>query len=93
MSYEDKSLKCKYCGAEFVFTSGEQEFYASKGFENEPQRCPACREEKQRNKRANKKNAVTVICAQCGCETTVPFTPSGAKPVYCRSCYDARMNK
>ena len=42
--YEDKTLICKECGAEFVFTAGEQEFYASKGFVNEPQRCKACRD-------------------------------------------------
>ena len=40
--FEDKTLKCKECGAEFVFTAGEQEFYAEKGFQNEPQRCKAC---------------------------------------------------
>ncbi|NLU53708.1 MAG: cytochrome C551 [Clostridiaceae bacterium] len=40
---EDKTLKCKDCGAEFVFTAGEQAFYKEKGFENEPQRCPECR--------------------------------------------------
>ena len=43
--YEDKTLICKECGKEFVFTAGEQEFYASKGFENEPQRCKACGKE------------------------------------------------
>ena len=42
--YEDKTLICKDCGAEFVFTAGEQEFYASKGFVNEPQRCKPCRD-------------------------------------------------
>ena len=42
--YEDKTLICKECGAEFVFTAGEQEFYAEKGFTNEPQRCKACRD-------------------------------------------------
>ena len=41
--YEDKTLVCKECGNEFVFTAGEQEFYAEKGFTNEPQRCPECR--------------------------------------------------
>ena len=41
--YEDKTLICKECGNEFVFTAGEQEFYASKGFVNEPQRCKAYR--------------------------------------------------
>ena len=39
--YEDKTLVCKECGNEFVFTAGEQEFYAEKGFVNEPQRCKA----------------------------------------------------
>ncbi len=42
--YEDKTLVCKECGNEFVFTAGEQEFYAEKGFTNEPQRCKACRQ-------------------------------------------------
>ena len=41
--YEDKTLVCKDCGAEFVFTAGEQEFYAEKGFQNEPTRCKALR--------------------------------------------------
>jgi len=40
---EDKTLVCKDCGSEFVFTVGEQEFYKEKGFDNEPQRCPDCR--------------------------------------------------
>ena len=37
--YQDKTLTCKDCGQEFVFTAGEQEFYAEKGFQNEPTRC------------------------------------------------------
>ena len=48
---EDKTLVCKDCGNEFVFTTGEQEFYKEKGFENEPVRCPDCRRaRKQQNK-------------------------------------------
>src|SRR5665648_1016886 len=43
MAFEDKDLVCKDCGATFIFTIGEQEFYAEKGFENEPQRCRECR--------------------------------------------------
>ena len=42
----DKTLTCKDCGAEFVFTVGEQEFYKEKGFDNEPKRCLACRRAK-----------------------------------------------
>ena len=43
----DKTLVCKDCGAEFVFTEGEQAFYKEKGFENEPQRCPDFRKAKK----------------------------------------------
>ncbi len=50
MSFEDKTLVCRDCGNEFVFTAGEQEFYAQKGFTNEPQRCRDCRQaRKQRS--------------------------------------------
>lgn len=44
MSFADKTLTCRDCGMEFTFTAGEQEFYAQKGFENEPTRCPSCRQ-------------------------------------------------
>ena len=43
MSYQDKSLKCTDCGTAFVFTTGEQEFYESKGLASEPKRCAQCR--------------------------------------------------
>ncbi len=32
MSYTDKTLTCRDCNASFVFTAGEQEFHAQKGF-------------------------------------------------------------
>lgn len=54
--YQDKTLICKECGAEFVFTAGEQEFYAEKGFVNEPQRCKACRDARKNNARPEKRN-------------------------------------
>lgn len=44
MAFADKTLTCRDCGSQFVFTAGEQEFYASKGFANEPTRCPSCRQ-------------------------------------------------
>jgi CxxC-x17-CxxC domain-containing protein len=43
MSFSDKTLTCRDCGTEFTFTAGEQEFYAQKGFDNEPTRCQNCR--------------------------------------------------
>ena len=47
MSYADKTITCRDCGTDFVFTAGEQEFYAQKGFTNEPTRCPACRQQRK----------------------------------------------
>lgn len=49
----DKTLTCKDCGNQFVFTEGEQEFYKEKGFENEPQRCPDCRRARKQQRRPN----------------------------------------
>ena len=65
--YEDKTLVCKDCGKEFIFTAGEQEFYAEKGFQNEPARCKECRTAK---KAASKqaREMYDVICADCGAE-------------------------
>ena len=66
--YEDKTLICKECGAEFVFTAGEQEFYASKGFVNEPQRCKACRAARKtaRGESSGTREMFDAVCAECG---------------------------
>ncbi|HTJ28134.1 MAG TPA: zinc-ribbon domain containing protein [Candidatus Limnocylindria bacterium] len=41
--YTDERLTCTDCGAEFTFSAGEQQFFATKGFQNKPNRCPECR--------------------------------------------------
>ena len=50
MSFTDKSILCPDCGTTFTFTAGEQEFYASKGFTNDPKRCPQCRQAKKQQR-------------------------------------------
>ena len=50
----DKTLSCKDCGAEFVFTEGEQVFYAEKGFTNEPVRCPDCRRARKQQRNSDR---------------------------------------
>ena len=47
MDYQDKYIRCRDCGAEFVFSASEQQFFAEKGFDNEPKRCPTCRRAKR----------------------------------------------
>lgn len=96
---QDKNLTCRDCSQEFVFTASEQDFFAEKGFENDPTRCPACRQSrKQQNGGGNsfgsngsrpQRQMFPAVCASCGVETEVPFQPSGEKPVYCRECFQS----
>jgi len=92
--YEDKTLTCRDCGAQFVFTASEQEFYAQKGFQNEPARCPDCRKARKANRRGGferrERQMYDAVCSSCGEPTKVPFKPSGDKPVYCWACYSAK---
>lgn len=85
---EDKTIACKDCSEAFVFTTGEQGFYLEKGLLNEPQRCPDCREQRRRERAAGVRETTTVVCADCGQETTVPFVPRLNRPVYCASCFE-----
>ena len=84
--YEDKTLTCKECGREFVFTAGEQEFYAEKGFVNEPQRYKECRHARKSSGRPDRE-MFTAVCASCGKEARVPFQPREDRPVYCSECF------
>ena len=93
--FEDKTLVCKDCGKEFVWTAGEQEFYASRGFENQPQRCKPCRDaRKNGGARSNggERQMFDAVCAACGKTCKVPFQPREDRPVYCSDCF-ARMKQ
>ena len=70
---------------------GEQEFYASRGFENEPQRCKACRDARK-NAARGPREYFTAVCAACGGEAKVPFEPKSDRPVYCSDCF-AKMRE
>ena len=76
-----------FIGNEFVFTAGEQEFYAEKGLVNKPKRCPECRKKRRMNNRRHRK-MYDAVCAKCGAQTQVPFKPSPDKEVYCRECFN-----
>ena len=96
MAISDKDLTCRDCGAGFVFTVGEQEFFNSKGFTNEPSRCPACRGARRSQQggsgggySSGPREMHPAVCAQCGIDTQVPFLPRGDRPVYCSDCFSA----
>lgn len=89
--YEDKTLECVDCSKEFTFTAGEQEFFATKGFDGAPLRCKECRDAKKQARRSNREMH-EVTCADCGKTCQVPFLPKGDKPVYCSECYEKHQN-
>jgi CxxC-x17-CxxC domain-containing protein len=102
MVFTDKSLQCVDCGADFVWTAGEQAFYADKQFTHEPRRCRACKSKRAAARPADPPSAapppvgpresveVQATCSSCGRATTVPFRPSQGRPVYCRGCFQQR---
>lgn len=92
MDLEDKALSCRDCGAEFLFTVGEQQFFQAKGLEHEPGRCPSCRATYKRERGVGLNQPVReyhdTVCAECGQAARVPFVPRNDRPVYCSSCFD-----
>jgi|SRR6185295_10856299 len=104
MVESDKSIKCRDCGEDFVFTAGEQSFYKERGFQHEPTRCRRCREEKKRqgggpitgglsasssSSGGSAREFHEAVCSSCGVTTQVPFKPTAGKPVYCRDCFQS----
>ena len=99
MSFTDKSLQCSDCGANFTFSAQDQEFFAQKGYTNEPKRCATCRDARKTERGGGgggggmgfgggaRRQMYPATCAQCGKTTQVPFEPRTGKPVYCSDCY------
>ena len=94
MSFEDKSLQCSDCSTTFTFSAEEQEFFQSKGYTNEPKRCPSCRQARKTERYGSggygyrsQRQMYPATCAECGKETEVPFRPREDRPVYCSECY------
>ena len=87
----DQEITCRDCGATFVFTEGEQEFYTSKDL-SAPQRCKDCRAAKK-SARQGPREMHDAVCAKCGSDCQVPFKPKteeeGGKPVLCKECFTA----
>lgn len=88
MEHIDRSLACRDCGTDFVWTAGEQNFFQEKGLTNIPVRCPACRSARKVKQGLPERAMAEVTCAECGSATTVPFIPRNGRPVYCAHCFD-----
>jgi CxxC-x17-CxxC domain-containing protein len=92
----DQTLRCRECGVDFIWTEGEQQFFASKGLTNPPSRCPSCRAARKAagmgggyggGRSGGPRQMYEVTCAGCGGIARVPFQPRGDKPVYCSDCF------
>ncbi len=92
MEYTDKTLTCSDCSTAFTFSASEQEFFASKGFVNEPGRCPDCRAARKQQRGYEgggyrQRQMYPAVCATCGKDCQVPFEPRNGRPVYCSECF------
>lgn len=95
MEFQDKVLVCRECNKEFLFSVGEQSFYAEKGFQHQPTRCRDCRGARRHGGGGDRapsgeRQLFAAVCSSCGKDTQVPFKPTPGKPVYCRDCYSQR---
>ncbi len=108
VTYADRTLTCRDCGNPFTFTQGEQEFFAQKGFTNEPGRCPECRAARKSQRAGvsydtdrgyggggysrGPREMFSAICSECGQTAMLPFQPRTDKPVYCSSCFELKRS-
>ncbi len=102
IQFEDKCITCSDCGATFIFSAGEQKFFADKELYHPRKRCRECNAKKsERIKRAKIRGTVPqanvtitdVVCDACGRDTTVPFIPTKKRPVYCSSCFEKEKKR
>ncbi|MFC1987687.1 CxxC-x17-CxxC domain-containing protein [Chloroflexota bacterium] len=100
MGFVEKTIQCSDCGADFTFSAEEQEFFVSKGYTNEPKRCPPCRQTRKAERYGSsggyrsQRRMFPAVCAQCGKDTELPFEPREGRPVYCSDCYEThRVDK
>lgn len=92
MSFQDKQIQCSDCGVTFTFSAEEQELFQSRGYANDPKRCPSCRQARKSERYGNdsysgRRQMFQVTCAECGKRAEVPFEPRNGRPVYCSDCY------
>jgi CxxC-x17-CxxC domain-containing protein len=98
MTYADMNLTCGDCGAAFLITAFEQEFYRLNNFTYETKRCRECRRKRTHSRRPAVHTSIRatpvlrpvhdVPCFVCGKSTAISFEGRFGEPVYCPDCYE-----
>jgi len=99
VEFKDRTLTCVECGQDFLFSVGEQKFFALKNLVNDPRRCKKCKSNRAATAGVRSgismgggfvKHETLATCSQCGEPTTLPFRPTQGRPVFCRDCFQQR---
>jgi N-acetylglutamate synthase-like GNAT family acetyltransferase len=69
--FEPKILICAECKEEFVFTAQAQEYFAERGYTEDPKRCKTCHTEYKKMQRERERN---------GCSRSRPSSSMGHGP-------------
>lgn len=97
MDYQDKKLNCKDCHKDFVWSAGEQKFFADKGFTNPPIRCTDCRKKKKDGVAGSSQNKPSeemhqIKCSKCAKVSEIPFKPRDPENILCSDCFEKSLN-
>ena len=84
MPFSDKMIICEQCSHEFLFSVGEQKFFAAKGF-NHPKLCVAC---KQTIKTTKARRLIITECALCSIQFEIPYKPDKNNDLNCLNCFE-----
>lgn len=96
MPYLDRTLICRDCGKNFVWTSGEQRFFSAKGFSHPPSRCKEHRLKHKAQLRGIRalpfRKEYDIICPSCNKPGKVPFDPTTKEALLCADCFLAQRS-
>ena len=91
-NFKEKTLICRDCGRNFIWTANEQKFFADKGLKNVPSRCENCRliyKEKHKFKVSS-----PVKCSDCQAEGEIAYLPENKKDlILCETCFAKRQKE
>lgn len=90
MNYQDKTIVCRDCATEFIFSRDLQREFVTKGY-NPPTRCTECHERRNARRKTNRGYSTkthVAPCSHCGKDAVLPFIPTGSKPVFCAECFE-----